>query len=53
MFIVIVIGALAVWALIATVVELRRDGYRARPTDWSRLGGIDPLHRAEHGGSYR
>lgn len=37
MFIVIVLGALALWGLVATVVELRRDGYRAVPTDWSRV----------------
>ncbi|MFE6996717.1 hypothetical protein ACFVAE_12215 [Microbacterium sp. NPDC057659] len=37
MFIVILLSAVALWGLISTVVELRRDGYRAAPTDWSRV----------------
>ncbi|WP_262927690.1 hypothetical protein [Microbacterium sp. NIBRBAC000506063] len=37
MFIVILIAALALWGAIATVVELGRDGFRAVPTDWSRV----------------
>ncbi|UNK71109.1 hypothetical protein [Microbacterium sp. H1-D42] len=55
MFIVIIIAALALWGLIATIVDLRRDGYRRTPTDWSRIPdtGLDPLHRAEVGTTYR
>lgn len=41
MFIAIVIAALAVWGLIATVIEVRRDGYHAVRTDWSRVAGTD------------
>ena len=41
MILVIVLLALAVWAITATAVELRRDGYRAVPTDWSRVAGRD------------
>lgn len=55
MFLVIIIAALALWALIATVVELRRDGYRRTPTDWSRTpdGRPDAMQRAEFGAVYR
>lgn len=45
--------ALVLWAGIATFVELRRDGYRQTPTDWSRVHDVDPLHRAESTTSYR
>ena len=37
MFIAIIVAALAVWGLIATIVELRRDGYRPARTDWARV----------------
>ena len=37
MFIVIVIAALAVAAIVASVVALRRDGYHRTPTDRTRL----------------
>lgn len=53
MFIAILIAALALWAVIASLVELRRDGYRAVPTDWSRVAGIDPLQRPESHSAYR
>jgi len=46
MFLITAIAALAIWGLIATVVELRRDGYRATPTDWSRVAGVDPPERS-------
>ncbi|MEJ1090473.1 hypothetical protein [Microbacterium istanbulense] len=36
MFIVIAIAALSLWGLVATVIELRRDGYRRVPTDPER-----------------
>lgn len=52
MFILIALLVLAAWALIATVVELRRDGYRRVPTDWSRVRSHDTLDRAEAGHTY-
>ena len=36
MFLVVLLTVLALWGMVATLVELRRDGYRAIPTDWSR-----------------
>ncbi|MFS0894447.1 hypothetical protein [Microbacterium sp. 179-I 3D3 NHS] len=39
MILLIALSALIVWAVVATVIELRRDGYRRTPTDWSRLAG--------------
>ncbi|CAH0185852.1 hypothetical protein SRABI76_01648 [Microbacterium oxydans] len=42
MLLLIALAALVLWATIATVVELRRDGYRQQPTDWNRVGGHDP-----------
>lgn len=54
MFIVIIIAALALWGLIATIVEIRRDGYRRTPTDPSRLtGDVSAPQRAEFGAQYR
>ena len=41
MFIVIIILALALWGTAATVAELRRDGFRATPTDWTRVAEND------------
>lgn len=45
--------ALLVWAAVATVVELRRDGYRPVPTDWRQVAGRDALDAAESGHGYR
>lgn len=53
MILVIALLALAAWAAIAAVVELRRDGYRRTPTDWSRVAGRDLNQRAESGHVYR
>lgn len=53
MVIVIALLALVVWAVIATVVELRRDGYRQVPTDWRQVAGRDALDAAESGHGYR
>jgi hypothetical protein len=53
MIILILLLALALWGLIATVVELRRDGYRQTPTDWRRVAEHDPLTAAGSGASYR
>jgi hypothetical protein len=52
MVLLIALAALLIWAVVATVIELRRDGYRATPTDWTRVNG-DPVHRAESGHVYR
>jgi len=53
MILVIALLALAAWATIATLVELRRDGYRRVPTDWRRLAGRDLHQEAESGRLYR
>jgi hypothetical protein len=53
MILIIALLALAAWAAIATVVELRRDGYRRTPTDWSRVAGRDLSQQAESGHVYR
>ncbi|MGW9157328.1 hypothetical protein [Microbacterium sp. NPDC055665] len=53
MILVIALIALVVWATVATVVELRRDGYHRAPTDWGRIGGRDIHQQAESGHGYR
>lgn len=53
MVLVIALLGLAIWAGIATVIELRRDGYRRIPTDWRRVGRRDPLDSAESAYTYR
>ena len=53
MILLIALLALGAWALIATIVELRRDGYRHVPTDWSRVADHDALDRAEAAHTYR
>lgn len=53
MILIVALIALAVWAVVATAVELRRDGYHRAPTDWSRVAGRDVQHRAESGHGYR
>ncbi len=53
MVLLILLAALSLWALVATVVELRRDGYRATPTDWTRVVDREPLRGAESGHVYR
>lgn len=53
MILLIALLALAAWATIATFVELRRDGYRRTPTDWTRLAGRDVGQQAESGHGYR
>lgn len=53
MILVFALIALSVWGLIATVIELRRDGYRQTPTDWNRVAEHDALDRAELGHVYR
>ncbi|GAB3596412.1 hypothetical protein [Microbacterium tumbae] len=41
MLFVLLLAALSLWAVIATLIEVRRDGYRARETDWSRVAEND------------
>ncbi|MFJ6532911.1 hypothetical protein [Microbacterium sp. NPDC091662] len=53
MILVIALLALAAWATVATVIELRRDGYRRTPTDWKRIDGHEVGHQAESGHVYR
>ena len=47
MVLLLALIALLIWALIATVVEVRRDGYRAVPTDWARVGGRETAAQPE------
>ena len=53
MILIITLIGLTAWALVATVIELRRDGYRRVPTDWTRVAERNALDRAESGHSYR
>ncbi|WP_270365800.1 hypothetical protein [Microbacterium algeriense] len=53
MILIILLIALATWGVIASIVELRRDGYRRTPTDWSRVAGRDIGQHAESGHIYR
>ncbi|WEK61183.1 MAG: hypothetical protein P0Y60_00035 [Candidatus Microbacterium colombiense] len=53
MIILIALAVLAIWAVVATVVELRRDGYRPTPTDWSRVAEHDLSQRPEATHVYR
>jgi hypothetical protein len=53
MILIILLIALAAWGVIASIVELRRDGYRRTPTDWSRVAGRDIGQHAESGHIYR
>ena len=53
MILIIALVALSVWGIIDTVIQLRRDGYRPVPTDWSRVADRDAIDRAEVGHTYR
>ena len=53
MILLIALIAIAAWATVATILEVRRDGYRPTATDWSRVAGRDSLHQAESGHVYR
>ena len=37
MLIILVLAALALCAIAASIAALRNDGYRRIPTDWARL----------------
>lgn len=55
MFIVILLLALSLWGAVWAIVDVRRDGYGQRATDWSRVAGRedDALQRAESMTAYR
>lgn len=35
--VLLAVAGLAAWSITATLVVVARDGYRAEPTDWTRL----------------
>ncbi|MFT4258542.1 hypothetical protein [Microbacterium sp.] len=37
MILLILLAALSLWGIVATVRAWRNDGYRAVPTDWARV----------------
>lgn len=47
MVLLIALLALIAWAAIATFFEVRRDGYRAVPTDWTRVAGRESGEQPE------
>ena len=46
MFIVILLAAIALIAIVATFVEVRRDGFHAVATDWARVAEHDAAQSA-------
>jgi len=36
--VLVALGGLAVWSMLATAAVVARDGYRQVPTDWGRAG---------------
>ncbi|WP_308491760.1 hypothetical protein [Microbacterium terrisoli] len=53
MFIIVVLAGLAIWGLVATVIELRRDGYRAVPTNETRVAEYGPPEDSSAGSAPR
>lgn len=53
MVVIILLAALALVGVVATLVELRRDGFRAVATDWTRVAERDSLSDAETSLIYR
>lgn len=53
MVLLILLLALVAWAVVATVVEIRRDGYRRTPTDPRRVGARDSHTQPESWHVYR
>lgn len=47
MILLIALIALIIWAVVGTVVQVRRDGYRATPTDWTRVAGRGRVEHAD------
>lgn len=53
MFIIILLAALALTGLVATIIELRRDGFHAAPTNWTRVAEHSSSQDAESAHIYR
>ncbi len=53
MVIIILLALLAIVGLVATFVEVRRDGFRPVATDWARVAERDAIHDAEATVVYR
>ncbi|WP_426187348.1 hypothetical protein [Microbacterium sp. TWP3-1-2b2] len=53
MVIIILLAALALIGLVATLVEVRRDGFQAVATDWTRVAEHDVTQNAEPTPAYR
>lgn len=53
MVIVFVLATLALTGLVATLIELHRDGFRAVATDWTRVAERDIVSDAESSMIYR
>lgn len=55
MLLVILLIALSLWGVVWAIIDVRRDGYGHRATDWSRVAGRDDaaLQRAESVTTYR
>ncbi len=41
MIFLLLLAALVIWAAVATIIEVRRDGYCARATDWTLVAEKD------------
>lgn len=53
MVIIFLLAALALIGIVATLVELRRDGFRPVETDWTRVAEHDSIQIAEPTPTYR
>lgn len=53
MFIIVLLAVLGIIGLVATFVEIHRDGFRPVETDWTRVAEHDALHDAESTVAYR
>ncbi|MGV2982290.1 hypothetical protein ACNPNP_01180 [Microbacterium sp. AGC85] len=53
MVIIILLATLALAGVIATLVELGRDGFRPIATDWTRVAERDTARNAESAPIYR
>ena len=53
MFLIILLAALAVTGLVATFIEVGRDGFRPVPTDWTRVAEHDAVGSGTRPRAYR
>lgn len=53
MVIIIALAVLALTGVVASLVELRRDGFRPVATDWTRVAEHDSIRNAESAPVYR